>query len=144
MDKIIGQVLRESTREWLRVLLSHVPVETGMARATLIPIGQYLNNVGGLLFTPTRKPYYSNLEGGIQDIGLGLERQEFKIVDTAIGSWKYTVFWDSGTHHYWENEFYRGDALPGEAAEIEAEGVFFLYFFQTIDRRLPPLGPFLS
>lgn len=149
MDRIIGQVLRESTREWLRVLLSdvNVPVETGMARATLIPIGEYLHNVGGLIFAPTRNPYFHATEGTIASIESGIDRQQFQIVDTAIGSWVYSVQWDPHVKHYWVEGYYENvgnTSTPGPEALDKAEEAFFGHFYPTLDRRFPPLEGYIS
>lgn len=143
MNRVIGEVIRESARQWMRAILAHIPVETGMARATMIPLGEYLNNVGGLAFGPKRQPYYSKLEQGIQDMGFGIEKTSFTLIDDAP-DFRYYFEWSTNVKHYWISEFYKGNYKPGELALLEGEEAFFAHFNTTIIRRLPKLEDFLD
>ncbi|MBF84042.1 MAG: hypothetical protein CL489_06140 [Acidobacteria bacterium] len=107
-----------------------------MARATLIPLGEYLNNVGGLSFSATRRPYYSKLEGGVQSIDLGIDYTEFEIDDDALdGTLK--LIWNPHTIHYWVAGYYKGNATPGPELLDNAESVFEEAFQTRMDKRLP-------
>lgn len=137
-DKILGQIIRESARQWLRTWLSlGVPVETGMAKATLQPLGRFLRvrvNVRA-----RRKPYFSKLEGTQQSPASGETAQDFKITDDKSNprSFMYGFEWSTSVLHYMLREFYRGAAVPGEDAIEEALKAFENHLVTTIERRLP-------
>lgn len=126
------QILRETARTWLRFMLTEIPVETGMAKGTLKPLGQFLRVA--VPISPVRKEYYSKLEGGIQNIAFGAEKSAYSI-DYNNGI--YTFEWDTETRHYWLKEFYGGDAIPGQdliqLADDEAQN----YLIDALSRRIP-------
>lgn len=145
-NRIMGEILRESVRVFLRTLLAHVPVETGMARATLIPIGQYLHNVGGLIFSPIRDPYFHKDEGGVISKDLGISRQSFQVVDDNMTNFVYSAYWDSGTTHYFIQGYYNNQpkSLPGWVAIPLAEQAMIQFFNKTVLRRIPDLGDYIN
>lgn len=145
LDRIMGQVIREAAREWLRAVIINVPVETGMAKATLIPLGRFLRNVGGLGINPSRKPYFSRLEGVTQEIDAGLVKQDFEIQDDKSSplSFVYSFEWSTSVLHYWLAQYYKGNALPGEEAIEEGAIAFQEHLVSTIVNRLPHFADFI-
>lgn len=143
MDRVLGQIFRESVRDWLRELLLHVPVETGMAKAALQPLGRFLRVAVDI--KPTRAPYYSKLEGMMQNIQSGTEMQMFELVDNKTNPmtlvYSFTFILD--IWHYWHRRYYNGKHLPGEDAWQLAEAAFYQAFMDRAARRLPGLDGFL-
>ena len=137
LDRIMGQILRESARVWLRTIITGgVPVETGMAKATLVPLGRFLNNVGGLAINPSRRPYYSKLEGTVASPSAGEEKSEFNL-KMDDGTFIYEFSWSTEVLHYWLSQFYGGKATPGEELLDRADEAFYVNFFNTVGQRLP-------
>lgn len=146
LDRIIGQIIRESARQWLRSMLtSGIPVETGMAKAALVPLGRFLNNVGGLSIAPTRKSYYSKLEGGRQTIGFGEQKQDFKIRDDKSNplSFLYEFEWSTTIAHFYLEQFYNGTAQSPQVSIIAADNAFERHMFNALEKRLPGLDDFI-
>lgn len=139
LDRILGQIIREAAREWLRALVVEVPVQTGMAKGALQPLGRFLRVA--VPIRPIRKPYYSHLEGGEQTISFGAEKTEFVIKDDKSngGSFIYEFSWSTDVLHYWLSQYYRGKALPGDIAIQKADDAFLQHVQSTIDRRLPAI-----
>jgi len=138
-DRILGQTIREAARKWLRAWLAEgVPVETGMAKGTLRPLGRFLRV--SVNIRPIRKPYYSHLEETIQDVGAGEAKSEFEIKDDKSdpGSFIYEFQWSTTVLHYMEHEFYNGAAMVGrDALNNPATDAFFAQVDRAIERRLP-------
>lgn len=144
-DRTMSQILRESAREWLRSILKNgVPVETGMAKAAIEPLGRYLNKVSNLKITPTRAPYYTKLEGGVQSPEFGRQKSSFRLVDDKSNplTFIYTFEWETNVLHWWLAEHYSGSPA-GEELLQEAEEAFFDYMSDAIARRLPQYADFL-
>lgn len=143
----MGQIVREAAREWLRTMLEQgvAPVETGMAKAALVPVGRILRNVGGLGISPTRKPYFSKLEGGTQDIGFGESKTSVTIRDDKSNplTFVYEFEWTTEVLHYWLRQYYNGPAIPGEDALPQAEDAFLQHVNATLARRLPHFADFI-
>ena len=145
LDRVLGQIIREAAREWLRyIILQNVPVDTGMAKSTLVPLGRFLNNVGGLGFTPKRKPYFNFDEGEISPEA-GERKSEFFLRDDKSTplSFIYEFEWSTDVLHYWLQEFYNGTP-PGSAHLPGAENAFFAHIEETIDSRLPHYADYLK
>ena len=145
LDRVLGQIIREAAREWLRsVLKNNPPVETGMAKSTLVPLGRFLNKVGNLGFTPQRKPYFTKFEGEISPEA-GEEKSKFYLRDDRSHplSFVYEFEWSTDVLHYWIREFYNGSPA-GEELLDEAEQNFLDHIERTIDKRLPHYADFLK
>ena len=138
-DRILGQTIREAARQWLRAWLAEgVPVETGMAKGTLRPLGRFLRV--SVSIKPVRKPYFSVLEGVVQKISSGEEKSEFQIRDDKSdpGSFIYEFHWATEVLHYMEREFYNGSAMVGRAVlHGPATDAFFAQIDKAIAKRLP-------
>lgn len=147
LDRIVGQIFRESIRDWLRVILEvGVPVETGMAKAALEPVGRFLNRVGGLQINPTRKPYYSKLEGGVQSPDLGREKSSFNVRDDKSHplTFIYTFEWSTSVLHWYFAQFYNGARPAGEEILPEAAQKFDQVFAGRLQQRLPHFWNFIK
>ena len=143
----MGQLFRESAREWLRAWLKlGIPVETGMAKASLVPLGRFLHGVGGLKIEPNRKPYYSKLERGVQSPELGEHKSYFDIQDDKSNPMRFVYLfeWYTETKHYFLSRYYKGQFVSGQAAITIAEQAFMNHFNSTLSRRLPKLDDFLK
>lgn len=131
LDTVLGEIIREAARRWLRKFILHVPAETGMARGTLRPLGQFLRLA--VPIRPTRKPYYSKLEGGIQSIESGEAANDFTITDT---NFVYEFQWSTSILHYYYSKFYNGSAPSGEEVRDDiAEPAFRNYINATLAKR---------
>lgn len=144
-DKIFSQIFRASIAKWLRaVLANNVPVQTGMAKAALMPIGRFLKVA--IPIKPTRKPYFSQLEGGIQSIPFGVQKSTFRIEDDKSHPLRfiYVFEWQTDVLHFWLQKFYKGGHIPGEISIVLAEKAFEEHISVTVDRRLPTdIGDFI-
>jgi hypothetical protein len=104
LDRILGQIIREAAREWLRAVLMSVParggfpVVTGAAKSTLVPLGRVL-----------RVAVPVNPVGKRDRRELGESSQSFKIIDDKIRGnkrYEYSFEWSTDLLHYYINEFY--------------------------------------
>lgn len=140
LDKQLGIALRQATRAWLRTWLSEgVPEETGMARASFKPLGQLLRVA--VPIKAKRKPYYSKLEGGIQNINLGIEKQSFELGDR---NFIYSFSWKTETLHYFLSQFYNGKFTPGEFVIEQAGEAFLQYLDSNLRTRVPSVFQYLK
>lgn len=138
LDRIMGQCIREAAREWLRAWMrrNKPPVETGMARAALKPLGRFLRVA--VPISPTRKPYYSKLEGVMQEPASGEAASYHNIDDDRNHPGRFTEYrfeWATDIHHYYEAAFYRG--IPGEEEIEHAKNDFFNHLNWAIEHRVP-------
>lgn len=143
LNRVMGQIIRESTREGLRYIIEQVPVETGDARSTLVPIAEYLNNVRGLIFAPQRDPYFNYAEQEVISPAAGMARQSFDIIDDNLGEFYYEVSWSPNTVHYWTVGFYKGQATPGWELLREFEIIVPRETGRRLRTRLPNIAEYL-
>lgn len=148
LERNVGQVFRQAIREWTKTFFVNgaVPVETGMAKASFVPLGRFLNNVGNMTVNPVREPYYSHTEEGIQSIHLGESKQIFRIVDdrSAPGKYEFIFEWDTSTIHWFEPDHYDGKFMNGKQIVELAEQNFDNYFDLTILQRVPEVSPYIE
>lgn len=143
LDRTISQLVREAVREWYRALWSLIPVETGMAKGALLPIAEELHNLPTSI-RPTRKPYYSQLEGGIQERSFGSAKSVFELSGTDSGSFVYEFFWQTDVIHYYLETHYNGSAVHGKEALQVAQAAFQESLIDGIINRLPDVGEFFD
>lgn len=138
-DKIFSEIFRAALAKWLRAVLSNnVPVQTGMAKAALRPIGRVLKVA--IPIKPTRKPYFSALEGGMQSIPFGTQKSTtFHIEDDESHPLRfiYVFEWQTDVLHFWLQKFYTGAHIPGEISIKIAEKAFDEHISIMVERRLP-------
>jgi hypothetical protein len=94
VDALMEQQMRMAARAWLRAVIPHVPVYTGMARGSLRPLGQFLKVSVPISPIATRKG---------MGIGAGESKSWFKI---SKSGGNYTFEYNSSVAHYEINEFY--------------------------------------
>lgn len=140
LDRILGQIIREAAREWLRAILKSVPsrggfpVWSGAAKSTLVPLGRFLNNVAGLNVSPVPKAPDRR--------SLGLDSQSFTFTDDRNngGSFEYSFEWSTDLLHYYINEFY--GLIPSAPWHTQEAGqrAFEAYVLDALERRAPDIG----
>jgi hypothetical protein len=147
LEKRLGQILRQSAREWLRTMIVYVPVETGMAKSALAPLGAFLRVA--VPIEPIRKPYIKRKPPtyGGKPISMpqGRYRSKFTIIDdkTAPGTYQYVFEWSTTVLHYYLAHYYKGYGLPGEFAIHEANMAFWTHFETQIVRAMPDIQKFI-
>ena len=145
LDRVLGQIIREAARKWLRSILTKgVPVETGMAKGSLAPLGRFLKNVGGLGISPTRPPYSNKLDG-LHTVQRGEELSDFRIRDDKSNplTFIYDFEWSTSVLHYYQKKYYKGKFLSGEESIPEANAVFDAFIVEALNRRLPNLVDYI-
>lgn len=134
-DVILGGIIRQAAREWLRAVLKSVParggfpVVTGGAISTLKPLGRLLrvavNN------TP-RPDTHGRFRGDRR--ALGENSQQFEI--DASGP-EYAFSWSTDLLHYYINEFY--GFVPNAPWDTMSAGrdAFIAYVDKALKTRIP-------
>ena len=131
LDRILTSIWKQAAREWLRELIKGIPVETGMAKGSLTPLGRFLNVA--VPISPTRAPYFNKLEGVTATPDAGAAKTEFEL---ETKNFTYTFTWSTDVLHYWLAQFYKGQAIPGEQLIKEADAVFQQFVTETVTRRV--------
>lgn len=87
-------LLQDAAREFVRKSFGHIPVDTGMARSTLVPLGRFLNVL--VRVAPKRRVLGKSPELGQLQSGF-----EFKIVKSVFSfEFNSKVF-----HHFLNDQF---------------------------------------
>lgn len=144
----MGQVLRESIRDWLRYILPLVPVDTGMAKASFLPLGRALHNIimFGIQINPKREPYYSKLEGGMQSIDFGIRNQDFEITDDKTEQLRfvYSFRWVTDTLHWFLRQYHSGTSQVGVDVIEAADAIFWQVLVTRLEQRLPEVADYIG
>lgn len=131
--------VRQGAREFLRILIEHIPVDTGEARGTLFPLGRFLN-----VSVPT--PGANPLKNKSAFTGAGGDKQlvfHFRSTKTQeVFEIEVQLF------HFWFNEFlehnYPNGQLPTPWMGIEAATeAFLIYMRETAPVRFPKITDFI-
>lgn len=143
LDRILGQMIRESARRWLRAVLKSVPsrggfpVITGAAKSTLQPLGRALRV--SVPVTPV---------GSWDRRQLGLRSQKYTIIDDRNnnGTFQYEFHWSTHLLHYVINETNAISFIPSSPwYSIEAgEAAFLEYVNEVFERRLPNVADYIK
>lgn len=146
LDLKCGQIIREGAREWLRAVIKRVPVQTGAARSTLIPLSRVLREPFAV--TPVRK---------WDRRALGESKNTFTVKDDRTNpmSFVYEFSWSSDLVWYEINEYqkaifgHRGvNPYPVASApwhSLEAgRDAFFRHINTTMQHRLPKFVDFFG
>lgn len=115
-----------------------------MARSSFHELARILGrNIGNT--TPTREPYLSNLEGGLQSIGLGLEKTVVEIIDdrTRKKGLLYLFRWQTDTIHFFNASHYRG-SLPGEVIQAKADAAMDVFILKELETKIPNIDDFMK
>jgi len=144
LDRVLGQIIREAAREWLRAVLTAVParggfpVLTGAAKSTLVPLGRFLKNVGGLKVTPVARKGRSTV---IDKRAEGEASQSFTLESK---NFNYTFEWSTDLLHYYINEYFGFIPFaPWNTLEAGQEA-FVAFVEEAIDRRLPNISDYIE
>lgn len=147
VDRVMGQILREAAREWLRAILVSVPsrggfpVLTGAAKSTLVPLGRFLRQVKGLEVRPTsdgKHPYKDRRAEGEAS-------QEFQLTNVpregrSNPDGVYNFGWANDILHYYINEYW-GVIPSGPWHTLEAgKAAWDAYVEEALNRRLPDIA----
>lgn len=150
IDRVMGQIIREAAREWLRAILKSVPsrggfpVLTGASKSTLVPLGRFLKQVKGLEVTPVydgKHPFQDRRAEGEAS-------QEFQITkvpregrDHPDGH--YNFAWANDVLHYYINEFFPIiKSAPWHTLEA-GQAAFEASIEEAISRRLPNIADYI-
>ncbi len=148
LDRVMGQIIREAAREWLRAVLKSIngdfPVLTGAAKSTLVPLGRFLKQVPGLSVTPVddgRHPFRDRRAEGeaSQEFNITQVPREGRSNSDGI----YEFHWSNDIYHYYVNEF-RDIIKSAPWHTLEAgEQAFLAYVEEALERRLPDVADFI-
>lgn len=128
LDRVMGQIIREAAREWLRAVIVNVPVETGSAKSTLQPLGRLLRRVA-VPINPTKSASDYEHRWGASD---------FNIFDK---NFEYSFEWSSDLLHYYLNEFFpiaTVASAPWHSLDA-GEQAFLSYVDWALQNRLPDI-----
>jgi hypothetical protein len=109
-DKV-SATFREAVREFYRAAFASVPVDTGMARGSLIPLGRVVRNVPTTISPKRSRPYAMKgyPDGKTLEAGIDRGQAAFKI---NISPGKYEFSYNIRVKHWIINERKLGwDAL---------------------------------
>lgn len=140
LNKIMGQIIREAAREWLRAVLLSVPerggfpVLTGAAKSTLAPLGRFLRVAIG-----DRTP-----KGKRDRREEGEAKQEFLIIDdTNQVDWVFRFAWNTTLVHYIINEFHGLIKYAPWFSTVKGGIAFQNYVQLVLERRLPNIQDYI-
>jgi hypothetical protein len=138
IEIVMGQIIREAARDWIRAIIKSVPsrngfpVLTGAARSTLVPLGRFLRNV----------PVTVNPVPGQPDRRKeGEDSSSFKIVTSET---EYLFEWSTTLDHYRINDQYPViKSAPWHTMDAGADA-----FVESANRkmreRLPHIADYVS
>lgn len=144
LDRVLGQIIREAAREWLRAVITSVParggfpVLTGEAKATLAPLGRFLRVAVPIspTFDGRHKFQDKRAEGEAQS--------QFKLESK---NYNYSFEWSNEVAHYYINEFFAliPSAQPDGWHTLEAgERAMLIYVNDALERRLPNIAQYIG
>jgi hypothetical protein len=116
MNVEAGKTFRKGVRDFLIGLSpSTIPVDTGMAKAALAPIGRAMQTVWEV--SPKRAPYFSKLEGVVASVSTGESASRYVIQDDKSngGNLEFSFEFDPGVKHFWQNKHW--NKKHGESGE---------------------------
>lgn len=136
VDMLMEQQMRMAARAWLRAVIPHVPVYTGMARGSLQPLGKFLK-----VSVPIN-PYAFRKGMGP---AAGASKSLFSFTKT---NGIYTFEFDSQVMHYKINEFYNVPLplihpTPWRSFEY-GNAAFQKYVSTALLRRIPRANNFIK
>lgn len=142
VDNFMNDTLAEGVRVWLRRFLAEgIPVETGMAKANLIPIGRFLHIA--IPINPTRRSYYNKREQSDMTVEAGQQKSKFLFIADKKNL-EYSFEWETETLHYFLRRYYNGAATPGEFAIEIAGEAFDTYVLNQLAEKFPDMLLFME
>jgi hypothetical protein len=135
--------IRNAARAWLKIVMTHVPVWTGMAAGSLIPLGQYLRIAIPIHRNPSADTHGYQWRSEAQGIPLGHFRFEHR--KTSVTFW-----FSTDVAHYNINELFdpRPDIhlihdAPWHSWE-HGRVAFFDYLHKNLPQKLPKLKNYIE
>lgn len=131
--------LRNAAREFVRAAIVRIPIDTGEARGTFLPIGRFLHisvPISGA--EPTVKK--SEFTGESPE-----KRLIFQFSSNQYGEY-FEIDWQ--LFHFWFNDFFQHSYINGQEptpwGSIEAgKDAFLLYMKNEAPKRLPKIKDFI-
>ncbi len=142
LDRVMGQIIREAAREWLKAVLESVPsrggfpVLTGAAKSTLVPLGRFLR---------VAVPVNPTVPAEKRRTAEGEASQQFRIIDDKNngGSFTYSFEWSTTLLHYFINEFYGYIPYAPWNTVEKGEDAFREYVENALNTRLPNVADYI-
>lgn len=141
-DIALRRITRQGARAWLTELLSiGIPVDTGMAKGALLPIGRYLSVA--VTINPQRQPYFHKLEGAIASPPTGALKSTFSFTDDSTNL-SYGFEWTTDIIHFWTSTHYRGSFTPGDISVFQAGVAWDNYVIEALANDFPNMLIFME
>ena len=146
LNEALAEELKNAMRAWLKAVFRRVPVYTGMARGSLLPIARFLGEQ--VPITPKARGnastqlYGRRVRASPEE---GARRTTFKF-DSRIGRHEVTI--DIGVIHYLINEFNRVSLplrKPGPWRSFEAgRKAYKAYLKKNLRKKVPRITKFIT
>lgn len=144
LDRVLGQIIREAARHWLRAVLRSVPerggfpVLTGAAKSTLVPLGRVLR-----VAVPVNPEPRAGRNNIVDRRSEGESSQSFTLESK---NFEYSFEWSNDILHYFLNETFpmlQVQYTPWESLERGNEA-FVAFLDEAIARRLPKVADYIE
>jgi hypothetical protein len=143
LEDVLETQIRQAARAWLREVITHVPVYTGMARGSLIPLGQFLRVAIPINRNPSADEHGYSWRSQAQGISLG--HFSFTRTKTTI-----QFHFSTSVPHFIINELFDvSDTIhlieptPWHSFEF-GKDAFFNYLNSNLPQKLPKLSKYIE
>lgn len=144
LQKEIDTQIRQAARAWLRAVITQVPVYSGQARASLLPLGRYLRVA--IPISPTIEARKQRRYQGAISLGESQGQDAYSFNHEGyVSSFSFSI----NVPHYLINEFNVGLGQPPlihptpwkslDAGEI----AFREYLTQNLQKRIPKISEYI-
>jgi hypothetical protein len=138
LDAALQVQMRQAARAWLREVILHVPVWTGMAKSSLKPLGRFLRVAIPITPHPRAVPTKH------KNMALGEQQQEFGFENSGA---LYSFSWTTDVLHYQLNEFHTSSLplihpTPWRSTHFGALA-FQRYVADILPKRIPNAADFI-
>lgn len=139
LDETLKRQIRNAAREWLRAVLPRVPVWTGTARGTLLPLSRMLNVRNQIKPIKKKRGFGPNV---------GSDFGEFAFLDGTNG--EYGFAYEINLAYFQENEFspappkYKLTNPTPWHSFLAGDKAFHAYLDEILPKRLPKLNGFIE
>jgi hypothetical protein len=144
LDRVLGQIIREAARQWLKAVLTSVPerggfpVLTGAAKSTLVPLGRVLR-----VAVPVRPVPAKGRNVVVDRRADGIQSQQFTLTSK---NFEYEFSWSTDLLHYYLNETFpmlQVKYTPWESVK-QGNAAFITFLEAAIQRRLPNVADYIE
>jgi hypothetical protein len=141
LQKAVDTQVRQAAREWLRTVMIHVPVYSGQAAASLVPLGRHLHVAIPIHPDPVARRRYP---GGIS---IGESQGTFSF---SSEGWVSTFTFSTEVPHYLINEFNAGLGSPPLrhptpwASMEHGRNAFMAYLQENLKSRIPKITDYIT